>query len=113
MSITPELETLTTDLAADTGELRILDVDPLRASTIRAAYTTRFVAAEFAKRPENFQLLAGADVQPQPGDVVIARVSEIGKHKRLETPHSRRALMFTGQEIMVAYGNRATAKSLE
>lgn len=106
MSITPELEILATNRAANTGEFRSLDIDVLRASAIRAAYTTRFVAAEFAKHPENFQLLAGAAVKPQPGDVVIARVTEIGKHKRLESPHSRRALMFVGQEIMVAYGNR-------
>ncbi len=37
---------------------------------------------------------------------MIARVAEIGKHTRLESPVSRRQLMFVGQEIMVAYGNR-------
>jgi hypothetical protein len=43
---------------------------------------------------------------PQPGDVLIARVTEIGKHTRLESPVSRRQLLFPGQEIMVAYGHR-------
>lgn len=93
-------------LAADTGLMRRLDLESGRARHIRAAYTTRFVAAEFSKRPEDFHLIAGAGLAPQPGDVVIARVAEIGKHTRLESPVSRRQLMFVGQEIMVAYGNR-------
>lgn len=93
-------------LAADAGPTRRLDLEPGRARHIRAAYTTRFVAAEFSKHPGDFHLVAGADTASRPGDVVIARVAEIGKHTRLESPVSRRQLMFVGQEIMVAYGNR-------
>jgi GTP-binding protein EngB required for normal cell division len=110
MSISPSLETETFEaneaLAAAEGRLRHLKLDAQRALKIRAAYTTRFVATEFSKHPGDFHLVAGAEVTPQPGDVVIARVAEIGKHTRLESPVSRRQLMFVGQEIMVAYGNR-------
>jgi hypothetical protein len=107
MSISPSLETRTVDAApAAEDQLRHLPLGARRALDIRAAYTTRFVATEFSKRPEDFHLIAGADVTPRPGDVVIARVAEIGKHTRLESPVSRRQLMFVGQEIMVAYGNR-------
>jgi len=81
-------------------------VEPGRLTRVRAAYTTRFVAAETDSRPHAFRLLTGADVVPQPGDVLIARVTEIGKHMRLESPVSRRQLLFPGQEIMVAYGHR-------
>lgn len=95
-----------TPAAADAGRMRRLDLEPGRARQIRAAYTTRFVATEFSKHPGDFHLIAGAEVTPQPGDVVISRVAEIGKHTRLESPVSRRQLMFVGQEIMVAYGNR-------
>lgn len=92
--------------AADEGCERHLPIEARRALGIRAAYATRFVATEFSKRPEDFHLIAGAEVAPRPGDVVIARVAEIGKQTRLESPVSRRQLMFVGQEIMVAYGNR-------
>ncbi|MGL3807634.1 DUF1611 domain-containing protein [Paeniglutamicibacter sp. R2-26] len=100
------IETLLPRTGADTGPLRRLEIEPGRARRIRAAYTTRFVASGFAKRPGDFHLLAGAEAAPRPGDVVVARVVEIGKHTRLESPVSRRQLMFVGQEIMVAYGNR-------
>lgn len=107
MSISPSLETRTVEAApAAEGRLRRLQLGARRALEIRAAYTTRFVATEFSKRPGDFHLIAGAEVTPQPGDVVIARIAEIGKHTRLESPVSRRQLMFVGQEIMVAYGNR-------
>ena len=62
-------------------------LDPVRLRRALKAYTTRFVA-------------------PRAGDVVLARVTEIGKHTRLESEVSRRQLLFPGQEILVAYGDR-------
>lgn len=82
------------------------DVDGRRARTIRAAYTTRFVGAELTRNPQDFQIVRRADLVPQAGDVVIATVTELGKHRALQSPVSRRQLMFVGQEIMVAYGHR-------
>ncbi len=81
-------------------------LDAPRAQSIRAAYTTRFVAAEVQRNPQDFQILYRASMVPSAGDVVIAKVSELGKHTRLQSPVSRRQLMFVGQEIMVAYGHR-------
>lgn len=81
-------------------------IDAARARAIRAAYTTRFVAAELQRNPQDFQIARRAQVVPAPGDVVIATVTELGKHTRLQSPVSRRQLMFVGQEIMVAYGHR-------
>ncbi|WP_309080814.1 DUF1611 domain-containing protein [Zhihengliuella sp.] len=77
-----------------------------RLLAARPAYTTRYVAEHAAAAPSGFGLRSGADVVPQPGDVVLARVLEIGQHKRLESPVSRKALLFPGQEILVAYGHR-------
>src|SRR5699024_2811637 len=45
-------------------------------------------------------------VVPRSGDVVIARVTEILNHKRVETPESRKAILFEGALIMLAYGHR-------
>ena len=81
-------------------------LDAPRAQSIRVAYTTRFVAAEVQRNPQDFQILYRASMVPSAGDVVIAKVSELGKHTRLQSPVSRRQLMFVGQEIMVAYGHR-------
>ncbi|WP_210725695.1 DUF1611 domain-containing protein [Arthrobacter silvisoli] len=51
-------------------------------------------------------MLAGAGVVPAAGDIVLARVLEIGQHQRLESPASRRQMLFPGDEILVAYGHR-------
>lgn len=47
--------------------------------------------------------LAGA---PQSGDLVLATVTEVGHHARLESPDGRRVQLYVGDEILVAYGAR-------
>lgn len=82
---------------------------PLAATRLRRArkaYTTRFVAHAIDASADGYHLELGSEVTPRPGDVVLARVTKIGKHTRLESPVSRRQLMFPGQEILVAYGDR-------
>lgn len=46
------------------------------------------------------------DIAPTSGDLILARVSRIGQHKRLETPEGRRAHLHPQDEIIVAYGAR-------
>lgn len=81
-------------------------IEPKRLRKAFKAYTTRFVADAIDSSAEGFHLEHGAGVTPRAGDVVLARVTEIGKHTRLESPVSRRQLLFLGQEILVAYGDR-------
>lgn len=81
-------------------------LDPLRLRRVLKAYTTRFVAAAVDAAPDGYHLECGADVVPRAGDVVLARVVEIGKHTRLESPVSRRQMLFPGREVLVAYGDR-------
>ncbi len=76
---------------------------------VQASYTTRFVGTALAERPTDFYLLSGDSLVPRSGDVVIARVTEILNHKRVETPESRKAILFEGSLIMLAYGNRYAA----
>ncbi|MCT1691770.1 MULTISPECIES: DUF1611 domain-containing protein [Brevibacterium] len=80
---------------------------PLRQRLERAkwAYSTRF-AKQFVELSTDVELITDPDYAPQAGDVVLARVLEIGQHKRLESPDSRKALLFPGDEIVVAYGAR-------
>lgn len=82
----------------------VAPIDPQRLLAAKKAYTTRFVAATIEEDPSGFELLQ--EVAPQTGDVVLARVTGIGQHTRLESPVSRRQTMFVGDEILVAYGNR-------
>lgn len=76
---------------------------------IQASYNTRFVAGAVEADREGFHLAAGPTVTPKAGDVVVARVTEILNHKRVETPESRKAILFPGALIMLAYGHRYAA----
>ncbi|HET8795031.1 MAG TPA: DUF1611 domain-containing protein [Arthrobacter sp.] len=79
-------------------------LDAARLLSAKKAYTTRFVAEAIELDPYGYDIQPKA--APQAGDVVLARVTELGKHTKLESPASRRQTMFIGDEIVVAYGNR-------
>jgi hypothetical protein len=79
---------------------------PLRLVRAKKAYTTRFLAERLSHSPKGFFLRSGTGVAPAPGDVVLARVGGVGQHPRLESPASRRQVLFLGDEILVAYGHR-------
>lgn len=98
-------ETTTTTAAMVAGS-HTEAIDPVRLRRALKAYTTRFVAAAIESSADGYHLEYGADLVPRAGDVVLARVTEIGKHTRLESPVSRRQLLFPGREILVAYGDR-------
>lgn len=76
---------------------------------VQASYTTRFIGAALDQRREDFHVLSGDSLVPRSGDVVVARVTEILNHKRIETPESRKAILFEGALVLLAYGNRYAA----
>ncbi len=78
--------------------MEILDRNRLHAA--KRAFSTRRVPEDAMKT-----LIAGP-LQPGAGDLVLARVSGIGSHKRIELPSGRRALLSAGDEIVLAYGDR-------
>ena len=71
-----------------------------RLSRAKQAFSTRRVPSSAMR------CLIDGDVRPQPGDLVLARVDEIGKQAKLELTDGRRAHMFPGDEIVVCYGHR-------
>ena len=78
-----------------------------RMSQAKFAYTTRNVDhASLAG------VLAGEHV-PRSGDLVLGRVETIGHHARIERADGRRATLFPGDEIVVAYGNRYAPDQFE
>lgn len=87
-----------------------LTLEPLtrqRLERAKWAYTTRRI-----NQKQPMQLLQGS-CSPQAGDLVLARVDELGQHKRLELVSSRKASLFEGDEIVVVYGNRYAPDQFE
>ena len=78
-----------------------------RIKWAKAAYTTH--RANF----EAVEMLLDNGIKPNVGDLVLARVQEIGQHERIELANGRRARMFAGDEIVVVYGNRYAPDQFE
>ena len=78
-----------------------------RLTAAKRAFTTRRVPAD------DMRCLITGDVSPRSGDLVLATVVDIGKHRKIEKPNGRRALMIPGDEIIVAFGNRYAPDQFE
>ncbi len=57
--------------------------------------------------------LTDTTVTPKAGDLVLARIVEIGQHKNLQLGDGRRSRLFTGDEVLVCYGNRYAPDQFE
>lgn len=84
----------------------VLALAPHRLAAAKRAYTTRRVPDERMQR-----LLR--DVAPEPGDLVLARVTRVGQHQHIEQVTGRRAKLWRDDEIIVAYGNRYAPDQFE
>lgn len=80
--------------------------DVVRLRRAAWAFTTRRI------RTGPCKLVFGAIV-PRAGDLLLARVDEIGYHGGLQLPDGRRKTLFVGDEIVVAYGNRYAPNQFE
>lgn len=77
-----------------------------RLATAKAAYTTRHV---------DRTRFAGivTDRRPEVGDVVLAEIIAIGQHQKIERTDGRRAILYPGDAILVAYGERYAPDQFE
>ena len=91
--------------AADAIDLPSLEISPLIRGAARA-YTTRRV-------PPSQMRGLNRDVEPRCGDLVLARVAEIGQHKRLHLPDGAKKNLFVGDHVIVAYGHRYASSQFE
>lgn len=87
--------------------MKFQDLEGKRKKRIKWAYTTRNVDQLQVEK-----LLTG-DRKPAAGDLLLARVDQLGQHPRLELTTSRRAEMFEGDEIAVVFGNRYAPDQFE
>ena len=82
-------------------------VDPNRLARAKDGYATRRVPRE------RLSFLIDGDRAPRPGDLLLARVEEIGQHDGVERPSGRRSTIFPGDEVLVCYGNRYAPDQFE
>lgn len=95
------------DAAASGVRRHVTHLAPQRLQRAKRAFATRRVTLECG-----VQLIAG-ECQPRPGDLVLARVDRLGQHTGLQLPDGRRARIFPGDEIVVAYGARYAPNQFE
>ncbi len=57
--------------------------------------------------------IIGSVPAPQASQVILARVDQVGQHKRIELPDGRRSQLYEGDEIIVAYGARYAPDQFE
>ncbi|WP_051795016.1 molybdopterin-guanine dinucleotide biosynthesis protein MobB [Kibdelosporangium aridum] len=77
-----------------------VDAVDVELASAKPAHTVRHVPMA-ALRPRLV-----TDRVPLAGDVVLARVTEVGQHKRIELVGGRKADLFAGDTVLVAYGAR-------
>ncbi len=53
------------------------------------------------------------DHTPRSGDLIVARVEKIAQHTRIQLRNSRRSLLYPGDKIVVAFGNRYAPDQFE
>jgi len=91
--------------AVDSIDLPSLEDIHLIRGAVRA-YTTRRV-------PVSSMRALLRNVEPRSGDLVLARVGEIGQHERLHLPNGAKKKLFVGDHVIVAYGNRYASSQFE
>ncbi len=71
------------------------------------SFTTRRVNRSRVKA------LVGGDLQPQVGDLVLARIEQLGHHCNLQLVDGRRRRLFIGDLVILAYANRNACEQFE
>ena len=78
----------------------LASMDPARTTQLKTAYSARHL-----DRGQPLTLVHRAD-GPRHGDLVVAEVTEIGYHELLELTDGRKARLFVGDQLLLAYGAR-------
>jgi hypothetical protein len=85
--------------------VELLDPELLRRA--KPAFTTRRVPREVMRT------LVTGRLRPRSGDLVLACVDRIRHQKRVELPNGRKASLFNGDHILVAYADRYATDQFE
>lgn len=82
-------------------------IDNMRLSRIKPSFVTRRVDHD------HIRLLETDATGLTSGDLVIAEVQSTGQHPRIERPDGRRAVLFSGDEVLLACGSRYAPDQFE
>lgn len=93
------------ELEEVTPMIELLDLQ--RINRAKRAFTTRRIPIE---KMRSLSLSVDA---PKPGDVILARVEEVGRLNRIELTTGRKATLYPGDEIVLVYGNRYAPDAYE
>ena len=85
----------------------MLPIENSRLANLKPSFATRRV------RTESLAYLDEDATNLTAGDLVIARVRTIGQHQRIERPDGRKAMLFPGDEILLACGARYAPDQFE
>jgi hypothetical protein len=88
-------------------EIVIELLDPELLNRAKPAFTTRRVPREAMRT------VVSGHLRPRSGDVVLAQVDRIRHQRRIELPNGRKAQLFAGDYIIVAYADRYATDQFE
>lgn len=77
-----------------------------QVESAKRAFTTRRVLFDS-------RVMLVSDQAPRAGDLLLARVTNLGHHQKLESPDGRRVQMYEGDTIIVTYGERYAPDQFE
>jgi len=89
----------------ESTQITPLPLNDLRGA--KAAYSTRRVP----KKAMN--TLVSGDIAPQSGDLVMAKITKVGQHQRIELGTGRRSKLAPGDRVILCYGNRYAPHQFE
>lgn len=89
--------------------MRTLEPRPLPEDFFRAhqAFSTRRVPRQ------DMQTLLTGPFRPEVGQLVLARVTQLGQHRHVELVHGRKASLYPEDLVILAYGNRYAPDQFE
>ena len=85
----------------------MLPLEQVRLSQVKPSFATRRVDHR------DIAFLDDHAIDLKSGDLVIARIDEIGQHTRIERPDGRRSLLFPDDEVLIACGARYAPDQFE
>jgi hypothetical protein len=87
--------------------MHYIELDPQRLERAKKSFSTRRVIDADATG------LITDGYRPRPGDLVLATVEKLGQHTGIQLRHGRRARIYPGEQILLAYGSRYAPDQFE
>lgn len=87
--------------------MQLIELDPKLLENAKKSFSTRRV------NDTDATALIVDDYRPRPGDLVLATVDCLGQHTGVQLRHGRRARIYPGEKVLLAYGSRYAPDQFE